>query len=1266
MEVSAHRVAHFTEPHSARPTVIHVHGLTVNVQRRDSVWHRLEHALRRAKHSEVREPRALLGGINTTVPAGTLTAILGTSGSGKSTFLNALAGRLSAKLRITGTISYHGRRDSRSLNFAYVAQHDCHAPSLTVRETLDYAAQLRLQLRGRDKSARRKAAVVQVIRQLGLELCADTKVGHGDGTGCSGGERRRLSLAVQLLSDPSVLYLDEVTTGLDAAAAYQLVRLLAQLTRSGKTIILTIHQPRSEMWKFFDRVMLLCEGGVVVDGSTHFCLQHLASLGHPMPPFVNPAEHLVDIAAIDCRSAKLESLSRSRVARLISAWSGRLLDDPQPARQDGQCLADKAFWRQRVAVQTFRRFKISCREPNIFAGSIIECIGMGILTGWIFYGLDGTQAGIRSREGALYIAVVLQSYLVLLYETYRLTLDWRLFRQEKEDGVVDIWSFLLSRRLANLLLIDIPVPLIFSIIVYFMVGFRAYASQFFVFFGIILLTHLISVTLAAFAVVLSNEFAGASLFVNLNLNLQALCCGFLIQTNQIPVYVQWLKWLAYAWYATGAAVTNEFLGTSASATGYLYDCPFPGGSTDPRCLVWTGRYVVSELGIPEQNWVWRPAIVLLGYIALLWSGTGVMFSCLTGAASGVRSVAVSDSSPYVESLPCSDQQHVFGLSIVMENLTIDVSKRILPSLRFDKTPILGPMSATFFPGMLNVIMGVSGAGKSTLLNIAAARYTNTFWTRYDCSGSIAHYSHADSLDTARPAAYVNQTDETLQATMTVRETICFAARLRLPATMLTPVKLARAEEVIQQLGLRSCANTLIGDDLVKGISGGERRRVSIAIKILTRPKVLFLDEPTSGLDAFTASTILQVLRNLAAHGCTVVLTIHQPRSDHFQHFDNILLLASKGRLIYAGPGQDMLTYFSSHNQHCPRDMNPADFVIDLVSTTASMPCHTQLRCMQGIEWLEGKTVGSINLFGSMAKKTTLLEQRSTTLSTTAVLLQRSSLAFCRSRPMILARTTQVLGFAILLTLFFAPLKADYQSVQSHVGLLQEILAVYFIGMLQNVAIYPQEQASFLNEFNDRIYGIEPFFISYTLLAIPFDILNGVLVALLAAFAIGLNRSGSTFGVIAYVCFALISCGESVGMLFNTLFESTGFAVSIISVILSLGIMMSGVLSLNLPTFLDAINHINPVKWSTIAMATYSLKGKTFSCTAAQEVDGKCPLASGDDVLALYNLADSDGLSLLWLTLLVLGYRLLAYVVLRIRLRGWKPGCLNPRSHMDVD
>ncbi|KAF9634353.1 ABC transporter-like protein [Lasiodiplodia theobromae] len=242
------------------------------------------------------------------------------------------------------------------------------------------------------------------------------------------------------------------------------------------------------------------------------------------------------------------------------------------------------------------------------------------------------------------------------------------------------------------------------------------------------------------------------------------------------------------------------------------------------------------------------------------------------------------------------------------------------------------------------------------------------------------------------------------------------------------------------------------------------------------------------------------------------------------------------------------------------------------------------------------------------------------------------LNFWRQPPLMVARIMQVVGLGGILALFFAPLKNDYYSVQNRVGFLQEIPSIYFVGMLQNVAVYPAERDVFAREHDDGAYGVEAFFMQYLTIETPFEIVTSLIFAVLGVLAVGLPRTVELFFLMAFNCFCIVSCGESLGIMFNTLFSHTGFAVNITSVFLSVAQIMAGIMSINMPVFLQDMNYLSPIKYVIANLAPYSLNGVKFTCTEGQRLaNGRCPIETGEEVLQLYALESGDArLNVLWL------------------------------------
>lgn len=203
----------------------------------------------------------------------------------------------------------------------------------------------------------------------------------------------------------------------------------------------------------------------------------------------------------------------------------------------------------------------------------------------------------------------------------------------------------------------------------------------------------------------------------------------------------------------------------------------------------------------------------------------------------------TDLSAGKEKMTVKSAKEVRAVDIVLDKFALDLNKRSIIGNKLPTKTILHPVTAHFQPGMLNVIMGPSGSGKTSLLNSMALRLHNSLGTQYKKSGNLRFNGAIPSDSVIRSVcSYVCQDDDALLPSLTVRETLQFSAGLRLPSFMTTAQKNERAEEVLLKLGLKDCADNIIGSDLIKGISGGEKRRVSIAVQILTDPRVLLLDE----------------------------------------------------------------------------------------------------------------------------------------------------------------------------------------------------------------------------------------------------------------------------------------------------------------------------------------------------------------------------------------------------------------------------------------
>ncbi|RZC91589.1 hypothetical protein C5167_027654 [Papaver somniferum] len=287
--------------------------------------------------------------------------------------------------------------------------------------------------------------------------------------------------------------------------------------------------------------------------------------------------------------------------------------------------------------------------------------------------------------------------------------------------------------------------------------------------------------------------------------------------------------------------------------------------------------------------------------------------------------------------------------LTFNNLTYSLNRRkdiTLPSIlgRKDsklintlskKKVLLNDISGEAREGEILAILGPSGSGKSTLIDALANRIS-----KESLEGSVTINGEAlDSGVLKMISAYVMQ-DDLLFPMLTVEETLLFSAEFRLPRSLSKTKKMERVQAVIDELGLRNAAKTLIGDEGYRGISGGERRRVSIGVDIIHDPILLFLDEATSGLDSSCAFMVVKVLQRIAQTGRIVIMSVHQPSSRVVSLIDHLIFL-SQGETVYYGSATNLSLYLSEFGHPVPENEDTIEFMLDLYRELEGIPDGTK-------------------------------------------------------------------------------------------------------------------------------------------------------------------------------------------------------------------------------------------------------------------------------------------------------------------------------------
>jgi hypothetical protein len=386
-----------------------------------------------------------------------------------------------------------------------------------------------------------------------------------------------VSIGIRILVNPSCILCDEPTTGLDAATAYRVVCVLKRLAQQGRTVVISIHSPRTEICDLFDQVILLSDGCLLYGSPMQLAFNHFASCGFSMPSSCNPVEFMIELSATNATTSENDALAKEKVKYLKSCWEQSDLCNRIPSIFKSELLIRNTLSLPRkLKALTRRTMKTTCRDPLGVISVSLMSISLAFFTGLTFYQVDKSLQGMRSRESGLFIASQLYGYLVLLFEIYRMSLDVQIYDQEKLEDAVDTLTFLVSRRAAKLLLEDIPSPMLFSIIFHFMVGFHRGAAEFLIFVILIVITNYITIAVATICVGISRNFATASLVGNFFFTFQSMAYGYFLPVHSIPAYVGWIKWITPNFYLFGALYSNEFIGLNRHpAQGHVYDCPYP-------------------------------------------------------------------------------------------------------------------------------------------------------------------------------------------------------------------------------------------------------------------------------------------------------------------------------------------------------------------------------------------------------------------------------------------------------------------------------------------------------------------------------------------------------------------------------------------------------------------------------------------------------------------------------------------------------------------
>ncbi|KAH0692547.1 hypothetical protein KY285_019644 [Solanum tuberosum] len=568
------------QPQNSIPFVLSFSNLTYSVRVRRKVAFPAIYG-GRAEEAPVTRTKVLLHDISGEAHDGELLAVLGASGSGKSTLIDALANRIE-KESLKGEVKLNGEKLHTKLLkviSAYVMQDDLLYPMLTVEETLMFSAEFRLP-RTLSKS-KKKGRVQALIDQLGLRNAAKTIIGDEGHRGVSGGERRRVSIGIDIIHDPIILFLDEPTSGLDSTSAFMVVKVLQRIAQSGSIVIMSIHQPSNRILGLLDRLIFLSHGQTVYSDSPFNLPQFFADFGHPIPENENRTEFALD----SIRELEDSPDGTNNLVEFNRKWKNTNRNSATtPARYDlslkeaisasisrGKLVSgatnDAAnptamvptfanpIWTE-MAVLSKRSFTNSWRMPEIFFVRFSAVMVTGFILATIFWRLDNSPKGIWERLGFIAFAVSTTYYIctealpVFIQERY-------IFMRETAYNAYRRSSYCLSHALVSLPGL-IFLSLLFVTLTFWAVGLDGGASGFLFYFCVVLASIWSGNSFVTFlSGVVPHVMIGYIIIVAL-LGYFLLFSGFYMNRDRIPSYWIWFHYLSLVKYPYEAVLLNEF------------------------------------------------------------------------------------------------------------------------------------------------------------------------------------------------------------------------------------------------------------------------------------------------------------------------------------------------------------------------------------------------------------------------------------------------------------------------------------------------------------------------------------------------------------------------------------------------------------------------------------------------------------------------------------------------------------------------------------
>ncbi|CAF4190505.1 unnamed protein product, partial [Adineta steineri] len=405
-----------------------------------------------------------------------------------------------------------------------------------------------------------------------------TRMGTEFQRGVSGGERKSTCIAMEMVLEPIILFLDEPTTGLDSSTAFNVIQCLHDLSQTGCTIIFSIHQPSHPIFKLFDTVLLMLHGHTVYFGPSSELMSYFSGQGISYDPHANPADHALDtLHRASSSSSEVQNLYENyRQSSMYNEYETSFSDNVDD--YDTYCVTQKL---DRSIKSDFfyvsqRTLRNAMRNSALIIWQIAVAIILGILTGLLYYKLPRTtDSGVENRLGGIFFIVVNQIFsTATALEPF--IKERALFIHENVSGYYSISTLFLAKLICDLLPMRVIPSLVFSIICYFMTGLQRTTIKFLIFLLTIFMANVFGSAMCFFIAATIPVFAVALIVLVLVFVIMMVFSGFLVELTSVFSFLRWIKWMSAFRYASNVLTINEFHNIQFCLANQTNLCPSSG------------------------------------------------------------------------------------------------------------------------------------------------------------------------------------------------------------------------------------------------------------------------------------------------------------------------------------------------------------------------------------------------------------------------------------------------------------------------------------------------------------------------------------------------------------------------------------------------------------------------------------------------------------------------------------------------------------------